>query len=275
MKIYHFSRILALPFLLILAFFAVQVLRNSNYEHFAWVLVPIAFLVMIYLFQPQIDYWWAGKHPIPLDEKVLKILINHNPVYKTLPEEEKNKFNRRLGLYIAGKEFLAKGMEQDFDLPHDVKNMIAQIPITMTLNKDEFLLKDLDRIVVYKHAFPSPKFKFLHTVETHVEDGMLVFALDHAEAAFFNPDQYYNVAWHAYAEAFVKLYPAQDYPEMKEEDWETVEKVFGFKKEQILKTLGFESIDLLPAMITAYFIKAENLKEHDKDMYDALDKIFK
>jgi len=274
MKIYHFSRFLALPFLLVLGFFAFKILQDTKYEHFGWAVVPIVFLVLIYLFQPQLDYWWMSRNPIELEEKEVKLLNQYNPIYKNLKPEKRAEFNKRLVLYLKGKEFIAKGMEQDFDLPHDVKITIAQIPITMTLNKEEFLFKDLDRIIVYKHAFPSHMHKFLHTVETHVEDGMMIFALDHAEAAFFNPDQYYNVAWHAYSEAYIKTYPSEDYPDILEEHWQTVENVLGFSKEAILKILGFKSIDLMPVLMTCYFVKGEKLKSTDAKIFDAFEKIF-
>lgn len=246
-----------------------------KYEHFGWAIVPIAFLVLIYLFQPQLDYWWMSKNPIELDDKEVKLLNQHNPIYKNLNPEDRAKFNKRIVLYLNGKEFIAKGMEQDFDLPHDVKNMISQIPITMTMNKEEFLFKDLDRIIVYKHAFPTPTHKFLHTVETHIEDGMMIFALDHAEAAFFNPDQYYNVAWHAYSEAYMKTFPGEEYPDIVEQDWKTAEKVLGFSKEAILKTLGFKSIDLMPVLMTCYFVKNKKLKDIHPELHAAFDVIFR
>lgn len=274
MKIYHFSRFLALPFLLVIGFFAYKVLLDIKYEHFGWAIIPMAFLVLIYLFQPQLDYWWMSRNPVELEPRVLKMLDEHNPVYKNLNSEKQQEFNKRLALYLNGKEFIAKGMEQDFDLPHDVKNMVAQIPITMTLNKKDFLFKDLDRIIIYKHAFPSPMYKFLHTVETHVEDGMLIFALDHAEAAFFNPDQYYNVAWHAYSYAYIKTFPSENYPDIVEQDWQTVEQVLGFSKEAILQTLGFKSIDLMPVLMTCFFVKNIKLKEINPKLYTAFENIF-
>ena len=274
MKIYRFSRFLALPFIIILAFFAYNILNDVEYEYFAWALVPITFLVLIYLFQPQIDYWWLDKNPVEIDEKVLKMLKETNPRYQNYSEKDRKEFDKRLVLYLEGKEFLAKGMEQDFEVPYDVRNLLAQIPVTMTMNKKDFLLKDFDRIIVYKHAFPSPRFKFLHTVETHVEDGIIIFALDHAEAAFFSPDQYYNVAWHAYAEAYIKTFPNQDYPEIVDSDWVKVESTLGYDKTSILKTLGFETMDLMPVLITCYFLKPERFNKLAPSIAKSFDKIF-
>jgi len=274
MKIYRFSRFVALPFIIILAFFVFNILNDVEYQYFAWALFPITFLVLIYLFQPQIDYWWLDRNPIEIEPKVLTMLKETNPRYTSFSEKDTREFNKRMVLYLQGKAFTAKGMEQDFEVPYDVRNMLAQIPVTMTMNKKDFLLKEFDRIIVYKHAFPSPRFKFLHTVETHSEDGLIIFALDHAEAAFFNPDQYYNVAWHAFAEAYIKNFPNERYPDITEDDWKKVETTLGYPKESILKTLGFESIDLMPILITCYFLKAKEFKSVAPNISKNFDNIF-
>jgi len=275
MKIYRFSRFLALPFILVLCFFAIKILQDKNYEHFALALIPIMALVLIYLFQPQLDYWWLSRTPPEIDEKVLKSLNSTNTHYKSLSEERKLEFHKRLILYIEGRVFLAKGMEQDFDVPYDVKNLIAQIPITMTLNKKDFLLDNFDRIILYKHPFPSPRFKFLHTAETHSEDGLIIIALDYAEAAFFKPTEHYNVAWHAFADAYIKTYPAEDYPITDENQWFDIENITGFKKEKILLALGFKSVDLLIVLITCYFQFPKKMKTILPVVNKSLDRIFK
>jgi len=274
MKIYKFSRVLSIVPALALGWFLYKMYADHNFPYIAWSILPAAILILLYLFQPQIDYWWLDRNPVELDPEIILLLQKTNPIYNSLDESQKAKFHKRIYLYVEGIEFKSKGYERDIDVLYDVKNMIAQVPVTMTLNKKEFLFKDFEHIVLYKHAFPSPVYKFLHTVETHSEDGVIIFSLEHAEHAFFNNSQFYNVAYHAYAEAFVKSNPKYDYPITENKQWDAVEVITGFTKDQILGTLGFENIDLLYVLITVYFTHQIRFRKVLPEITNRLDSIF-
>ncbi|NNF20340.1 MAG: hypothetical protein HKN67_00220, partial [Saprospiraceae bacterium] len=160
-KIYKFSRVLAAPFILI-TIYCIYMLFTDRPDQATWIIAPIVTLTFIYLFQPQIDYWWLKNHPVNLDEEVVKILERTNPVYSRLNEDEKRRFETRLLLYVEAREYIAKGTE-DKGVPFDIKYALSQLPITMTFKERDFKLDKFDRIVLYKHPFPSPRFQFLHT----------------------------------------------------------------------------------------------------------------
>jgi len=137
--------------------------------------------------------------------------------------------------------------------------MIAQVPISITFNKRDFLMNPYERIVLYKHAFPSPGYRFLHTVETHQEDGVIIFSMEHAEAAFFNNEQYYNVAWHAFAEAYIQSNKWTIPLPNEEECWQTITKVSNFSKEKIVNTVGFNTVDIKTVLMVIFFTHQESL----------------
>ena len=274
MKIHKLSHVIAVPFALMLCYILYETFLNDSSTLLLYGMFPAAVLILIYLFQPQINYWWLSNNPIAIDDKVLKMLERTNPVYRIMSHEDKRLFQNRLVLYTEGNAFMSKGMEQDFDVPYDVKMMTGQIPITMMWNKKDIFLKAFERIVIYKHPFPSPKFKFLHTAETDIEDGVIIYSLEHMEAAFLNPTSFYNVAWHAYAEAYVKAYPQLDYPELDASAWQIIEKSSGLERDTILNILGFETVDLLPILITCYFLNGEKLRNIDSDIYSQVEAIF-
>lgn len=275
MKIYKFSRILGILPGVVFACFMYKMFTDVYFEHVAWAILPAALLILTYLFQPQLDYWWFSRNPIQLDEEIITLLNNTNPIYKNLNQEEKDKFNQRLFLYVEGRDFMSKGFERDVDVVYDVKNMIAQIPVTMTLHQSDFLIKSFERIVVYKHAFPTPVFKFLHTVETHLEDGVVLLSLEHLEAAFFNSKEFYNIGFHAYAEVYVKSNPSKNYPSVQKDVWTKIESVSGFTQERILATVGFENIDPLYVLITIFFTHEEKFKKELPREYELFSGIFK
>ena len=274
MKIYKFSNILALPFAALLLYFISFLLSDTHDLRASWAVIPLISLVLIYLFQPQIDYWWLNKRPVEIDENVLKLIAKTNENYRTLSEEWKDEFHKRLLLYVNARSFSAKGMEKDSDVPYDIKFMIAQIPVFLTLKQKDFLLKGIDRIILYKHAFPSPRYRFLHTAETHNEDGVVLFSLEHAEAAFFHPDQFYNVAWHAFAESYMILRGVNYFPETDDNVWTRIEEISGLDKDKIIKTIGYESFDPLVAVITCFFCYRKSFQELWPEMYARLNAMF-
>jgi len=237
-------------------------------------MIPVAILILIYLFQPQINYWWISRHPLDLDEKIITMLNNTNPTYVKMNAEEKQDFNNRLGLYAEGNAFIAKGMEQDFEVPYDVKMMTGQIPVTMMWNKSDRYLVKFERVIIYKHPFPSPKYKFLHTAEADIEDGVIIFSLENMEQAFFNPKEYFNVAWWAYADAYVKAYPNQKYPDVDNQIWHSIEAISGFTQERLQNILGFQGLDPLPILIVCYFLNADIFAAKAPIVYTQIKDIF-
>lgn len=261
MKIYKLSNVLTIPFAITAIALLTRLFADKDDVIAMWAVVPVTIIVLIYLFQPQIDYWWLERNPIEIDPKVLKLINATNDFYRELDEEEKKEFHKRLMLYINGYAFSAKGMETDTDVPYDIRLMIAQIPVTIGFYQKDKFLKNYERIILYKHAFPSPRHKFLHTMEVHAEDGAIIFSLEHAEAAFFNPNDFYNVAWHAYVEAYLDnrkeqlVEPGEEGPA-----WKDLHQILDFDQSFILRTLGFDKVKIETVIVMAYFLKNNELK---------------
>lgn len=273
MSIYKFSRVVAAPFVLALIYFIYLAFTDSQSDVLVWMLIPIAILVLIYLFQPQIDFWWLRSHPLKIEPKVLELMNRVNPLIRRLDFEGFQEWQNRLILHMEAKSFMGKGSE-DFVAPYDVKAMLSQVYVTMSYGMDDYLLDKFKRIIIYKHPFPSPRFKFLHAYETQAEDGVIIVSLEHVEKGLMYPESYYNVAWHVYAEAFIKANPSLDYPMISSDFWEKFEQVCGFEKEQILLSLGFESIDPLPSLVVGYFNYGEKFQRLFPEESKALRKIF-
>ncbi len=274
MKIHKLSNVLALPFILMVLFCMYMLFIKDQDDYLTYALAPLIVIALIYMFQPQINYWWLSKNPITLDEEIERMLRRTNPIYSSLSKEKKMRFDQEVYLLTEGNAFIAKGMERDFEVPYDVKFMISQIPVTMEYGLSTKKLKRFERIVTYKHAFPSPRYKFLHAAETDVEDGVIIVSLEQAQNAFAQPNNFYNNMWHAYAEAFVKTYPNLRYPDVDNNIWHTIQSVSGFSQQHIQSILGFQSIDPVSVLINLYFNNHHKLKESATDIFDQLDMIF-
>jgi len=273
MKIYKFSNVLSIPFFLAALYFLLRLIDDTHDLTASWSIVPLVVLVLIYLFQPQIDYWWLSRNPVEIDKGVREMIHNTNPFYRNLAQAEKDEFHKRLLLYEKGREFIAKGMEKDTSVPYDIRYMISQIPVSLSFWSKNFLIEKYDRLVIYKHAFPSPLKKYLHTYETNEEDGVIIFSLEHAEASFFQPKQYFNVAWQAYAEAYLSENP--DLLKLPSNyTWNNFETITGFSKDFVERTAGFGEVSLKAATLVAYFLYPHGFQMNEKELYQKLSSTF-
>jgi len=187
----------------------------------------------------------------------------------------KQEFDKRLLLFTEGREFIGKGMESDNNnVPYDIKMMISQIPVTMTLDRKKTGFKTWERIVLYKHPFPTPMNKFLHTMETHGEDGVVILSLEHVDKALTQKGHHYDVTWHAYAEAFIKDNPKEAYPELSNDIWTSIDQISPQNTQQILGTLGFKTIDPMPVLINLYFNYKETFAKVLPNIKKDFDNIF-
>lgn len=216
-------------------------------------------MVVIYVFNGQIDHYYHRRWPLQLDEKLKQWLSKYFPYYNNLSDNDKTKFEYRTGLYISGRAFKSIGSEQR-DVPEDIKCMIAVHGVQMTLGLDDYLIGDMDRIFLYKHPFPSPKMPWLHHVETDIEDGVIILSLEQLTNAILNPSMFYNIAYHAYAEAIVGVHGHLPFP-VCEGSWNKLEEVGGFSKDQIEKQTGHKSIDPLIVHIHYYFVFRNNYEK--------------
>ena len=260
MKIYSISKVLAFPFLLLTGFFLFQMFGSKAVDT-VLIFIPVVFLTVIYTFHGQIDYWYLKKFPPLLDDKIKKWLITYSPYYNNLKSDQKKEFERRLVLYVEARAFQSVGSKELKEVPFDIKNIIASQAIKMCLGLDDFLIKDMDRIFLYKHPFPTPRFHHLHTVECDVEDGVLIFSSEQGLPGIVNPSLYYNIVLHGFAQAFVLLHPEINFPDVEQLTLQDLEKINGINLNLIKRTLGFEYIDILPVHIVAFFDFSEEYSQ--------------
>jgi len=273
MRIYSFSRVLALPLGIALAVLAYMEFM-LYYDIVYWLLIPLIGVVILLIFSGQIDHWWNEKHPIPLTDQERKMITEFVPYYSTLSPSSKQTFEHRLSLYTGAREWKNVGGSELKDIPDDIKAVVASQAIMLTFHQEDYLLGDFDRIYTYKHPFPSPKFQFLHTVETDMEDGMILFSMEHLLVGITKPTQYYNIGMHGYAEAFLQQYPDLQYPNIDQVQWSHIEQIMGFSKEQILSVLGFEEADFMTMLIVCFFTYPANTKVVLHREYQQLEKVF-
>jgi hypothetical protein len=266
MQIHSFSKLLSIPFIIAASVIFITFFGDRS-EHLVWIGLPVLFLIMIYVGHGEIDYWWLKQNPIPLDQKIVDWLNKYHDFYRSLSPNDKEEFENRLSNYLFARESLSVGAKEMVEVPHDLKAFIFSQCIMLTFGQEDFLLGDFDRIYFYRHPFPTRRYPRLHTFECEKEDQMIILSIDESIYGVVNPKKSYNIALHAYAEAYIFLYPTKPYPVVCDHGWSGLEKIFKQTKEDILQKCGYDQIDLLAVHMVAYFTDAKMYEELYKSDY--------
>ena len=272
MKIRSFSMLLSIPFVIAASILFITFFGDKS-EHLIWMSVPLFFLMMIYVGHGDIDYWWLKRNPMPLDQKIVDWLKKYHGFYQSLTAVDKKEFEHRLSNYLFARESFSVGSKEMVEVPFDLKAFIFSQCIMLTFGQPDFLLGDFDRIYFYRHPFPTRRYGQLHTYECEKEDQMIILSLDEAIHGVVNPKQAYNIALHAYAEAYIHLYPEKSYPKVNDNGWIGLEKIFKQSKAEILNRSGHEYIDNLAAHIVAYFTDSKMYEEVFKAEHHQLQQV--
>lgn len=272
MRIHSFSKILGLPLAVLTVVIAYVSYDMDGYMS-AWIFLPVILMVAIYVFHGPLDHWWLTKYPIPFDPRLKDWLLKFFPFYKNLNEKDREIFEYRMTLYLDARLFKSVGAEQR-DVPEDIKCMIAAHGILMALHHKDYLIGDMDRIFVYKHPFPTPEHPYLHNVEIHVEDGVIILSLEQLTNSILHPKQYFNTAFYAYAAAFTATQKKVVFPQFSENSWTQLEDISGFSKDMIHQHIGLKTVDLTAVHITVYFVFRDRYATLLPEYFPALEQIF-
>ncbi|MEO1514562.1 MAG: zinc-dependent peptidase [Bacteroidota bacterium] len=265
------SRILSAPFVIGLLYCLYQAWEND--ESYAMYIVPqVLALAVIYILQPQIDWWWYKKRPPELDPPLARMLERFVSFYHHLNLHQKRRFRQRVVLFVMAQDFIAKGFE---DVPEDVKYVIAANAVQLTFGQEEFLFPKFEHLVVYPVPFPSPQFPDRrHASELQEEDGVLMFSAEQLMAGTFQPKRHFNIVLYEYARAFQLSYPSKAYPSYDEFIWEKLEAISGLKEAYIRAYIGLEEIDVSAIAVALFFTRPEQFKAVLPQAYGILSQIF-
>ena len=265
------SRLIALPFVLG-ACIALYLTWETD-ESYALYIIPMALsLAVIYILQPQIDWWWYKRKPPELDLPLIRLLDQHFPFYQKLSPALKIRFRQRMVLYMLANDYIGKGFEV---VPEDVKGMLAANVVMITFGQEDFLLNKFERIVVYPHPFPSPQHpRHLHACEHFEEDGVILFSAEHLIAGILQSTKYFNTGLYEYARVYQSSYPEKPYPVFDEFIWGKIEAICGFSKEGLEKYIGLPEIEALAICIALYFIYPEKVRQLMPNAYKDFCHIF-
>lgn len=272
MRIHSITQVLAFP-LIIAALAILYFTWDKGGGLSIYFAVPVFLLVCLYVFHGVIDHWWLQKFPRKLEPELTEWLQKYFRPYTRFSDDELETFDHRMTLYLNGRLFQSVGSEMR-EVPEDIKCMVAAHGVEMSLHYKDYLIGEYDRIFLYKHPFPSPNHPYLHTVEVNKEDGVIILSLEQLANAVLYPDDYFNIGYYAYAEAFADVHKNLDLPDC-ENTWTRIEAVTGWTRERILAVTGHEYLNMPSVHISVYFTHRDRYRAEMPEMAAQWDKIFR
>lgn len=223
-------------------------------EKYAIYFVPFLVIsALIFILSPQINWWWYTRNPPELSLE-LRTFLERCGFYRRLSAVEQRRFRGRASLFIMGTDWEPLAFPED-SLPPDVQLAIAAQAVTLTFHREQFLFDKFEKVIVFPRPFPTPEHPYDHASELHEADGCLLFAAEQVMLSFVQPGQWYNVAMHEYAKAFVLKYPGEAWPVFSEETaWEKLEAASGMPRSHVESVIGLAGVDALPVALHHYFI---------------------
>ena len=149
-----FARLLLIPFGL--GALMMLYLTWEVHEGYAPYIIPfVLVMAVIYVFAPQINWWWYNRNPPELDAPLRQLFLEKMPFYQALNQGEQERFRQRMALYIMGNEFMPQSMES---VPEDIKGIIALNATRMTFGLPDILMEKFEKFIICPSWFPSPQY---------------------------------------------------------------------------------------------------------------------
>ena len=267
-----FSKILAVP-LAIGGLFYLYMAWEVDPDYALYIIPCVLLGALIYIFSPQLDWWWYKRRPPELDAPIRRMLTDFSPFYNKLSVQNKKLFRDRMALYIKALEFSPMVME---NFPEDVKAVIAAQAVQISFGQEKFLFEPYEKIILYPEAFPSPQFpEHRHSTEHFEEDGVILFSAKHLMTSYLNTKQYLPIGLYEFARLYRQLNPDLTFPKIPEDPDPLIHEISKFKLDLLQKWIGLPEIDDAAVLGVLFFTHPANFKAVAPQLYTEFYHFFK
>lgn len=226
----------------------------ADQPYSALLILPLLVAAGVYTLSPQIMWWWWKSNPPDLDVSLAPLLERFD-LYRRLDLDGKREFRRRTFLLKEATDIEGKAIEH---FPVDVKVMVAASAATITFHREEFLLEGFEKVVFYRHFFPSPELEVLHSSELYPKDGAIIWTLNVFLRSCIEPTKYLHLGLYEYGRALMYLEQnlrskldalAFDYP--------LIETITSFPEDKLKAFIGLEELDMAAITLVLYHTHRE------------------
>lgn len=268
-----FSNYLAIPSVLLSLLF-LYLAWEVDSEYSIWIAPCVVLSAVIYIFSPQINWWWYNRRPPRLEPGLISLLERFCGFYRRLSPGEKERFRGRVALFRMGTDWEPMAFEEEA-VPADVQLVLAAQAVMLAFGRPALLFDKFEKVIVYPRPFSTPEYPFDHASELFEPDGCVLFSAEQLMRAFAEPSNWYNVGLHEYAKVYALTYPGEPYPNFEAEDvWEKLQTVSQMPRGHVESVVGIAGVDALPVAIHHYFVFPERFREVFPEEAKVFDGIF-
>lgn len=237
-----------------------------------WIIPPAILTAAALVLAPQIDWWWAKQKQPRTDVQIVKLLESKMPFFHHSPSAVKMFLLHRIELFIRAFDWIPQGFET---IPADAQYVVCAYSVQLTHLKEKFLFQNWEKLVFYKHPFPSPQYpRNLHNSEIFIEDRVVIFNIQALMAGFLDPNTHFPVGLYelgrVYCHSFkvnltdaLNTFSESDFEKISEKHWNWV-----------TGGIGLESIDPDGLAVVGYYQFNEKMKIIRPDIFEKCAKEF-
>lgn len=246
----------------ICAFIALGVLYASwtyGSEYSTWLIPTVVVGSVVIVLAPQIDWWWLMRNPPKTDLQIIKMLELKMPLFRESSPPIKKFLLHRIELFMNAFDWMPQGFET---IPADAKYVLCSYAAQLTHLREKFLFKYWEKVIFYKHPFPSPQFpKHIHNSEIFVEDNVMLFSIEALIAGFLDPYTHFPVGLYEIARVYghsFKVNFTDAISGLSESDFE---KISGKPWSWIHDGLGLDSVDPDGVAVVCFYLYPQEMEQ--------------
>lgn len=213
----------------------------------------------------------------PLKENHKSALIKYNRFYKSLPEQSKTIFEKKVNQFIYSKDFIPRGISEVTD---EMEALISAAAVQLTFGLPDVTLMHFDKILIYPNDYYSTINRQYHKGEVNPNFKSIVLSWHHFVKGFANPTDGINLGLHEMAHALKleNLIQNEEYDFFNEEEFEKWQAIANTEMANIRN--GGASIfrqyasvnedEFFAVSMEVYFEQPHQLFNYNQELYKTL-----
>lgn len=228
----------------ICALIAISVLYLSwtiDTDYSTWIIAPVVIGTTALVLAPQIDWWWLKRYPPKTDEQIVRMFEKHLPVFAAQPGPGKAFLLQRTELFMKAFDWTPQGFET---IPADVQYVLSFYAAWLTRQRQNFLLKNWEKVILYKNPFPSPAFpRQFHNSEIYHEDHVMIFNIQAVMNGFLRPDLQFPVGLYELARIYCNVFGLNITTADRSITPANIKSVTGAEWQWVTSGIGLDEVD--------------------------------
>lgn len=237
--------------------------------HTTMIVPGVIFLVLIFIFSPQINWFWWKRHTPKLTNNQKKWLVENIPFYNRLNDETKAEFEKRVFMFEKSIILEAKGLETP---PQDFMSALSSQQVMLTIGLTDFLTEPFERFIVYRTHFHSPENTERHASEINFEDNVVILAGNQLLFSVKKPAEYFNVGLYELARILKQNQPQLVFPILSEDDIQALNLLASYTIEQAETQCNQKLNDETALAIHHFFVFGADMNELYPELFQKIKK---